>query len=125
MPSEAAARELAERWIDAWNSHDVDAILSLYTDDVEFTSPFVVNITGDESGVIRGKDALRTFFVRVLNAYRDLRYDLEGVAAGIWSISIVYRSVGERLGVEVMQLEGGRARRVLAHYGQRTESPGS
>jgi len=119
MPSEAAARELAERWIDAWNSHDVDAILDLYCDDVEFTSPFVVNITGDESGVIRGKDALRTFFVRVLSAYRDLRYELDGVAAGIWSIAIVYRSVGERLGVEVMQLEDGRARRVLAHYGQR------
>jgi steroid delta-isomerase-like uncharacterized protein len=119
MPSEAAARQLAQRWIDAWNSHDVDAILELYADDVEFTSPFVANITGDASGVIRGKAELRTFFVRVLGAYPDLRYELDGVAAGIWSIAIVYRSVDERLGVEVMQLEGECARRVLAHYGQR------
>ncbi len=118
MPTEAAARELAERWIEAWNAHDLNGILQHYADDVEFVSPFASNFTPDGSGVIRGKDALRTYFVRTLNAYRDLRYELESVTAGIWSIAVVYRSVNEQRAVEVMQLEDERIRRVLAHYGR-------
>ena len=115
----AAARQLAERWIDAWNAHDLDAILEHYAEDVEFVSPFVANITGERSGVIRGKGALRTYFVRALNAYRDLHFELEAVTAGVSSVAIVYGSVNDLRAVEVMELADDRARRVLAHYGRR------
>jgi ketosteroid isomerase-like protein len=118
MPSEAAARELAEAWIDAWNRHDVDAILVHYDDDVEYVSPLAANFTPDASAVIRGTGALRTYFVRTLNAYRDLRLELEAALAGVQSVAIAYRGVGDRRAVEVMELgDDGRARRVAVHYG--------
>src|SRR5919201_6502528 len=113
MPSEAAAREFADRWIAAWNSHDVDAILEHYRDDVEFESPFATNFTPDGSGVIRGKDALRTFFVRTLGAYPDLRYELERVCAGVSSIAVAYRTVNEQHAIEVMELDGTQVTRVV------------
>jgi ketosteroid isomerase-like protein len=30
-----------KQWINAWNSNDIDGILSLYSNDVEFTSPII------------------------------------------------------------------------------------
>lgn len=33
------AHELAERWVQAWNSHDLDTIMSYYTENVILVSP--------------------------------------------------------------------------------------
>ena len=33
------AQQLAEEWYAAWNSHDLERILSHYSDDVVFVSP--------------------------------------------------------------------------------------
>lgn len=33
------ALEFARDWIESWNSHDMDRILSHYTDDFEMSSP--------------------------------------------------------------------------------------
>jgi ketosteroid isomerase-like protein len=38
MTAEFAA-QFAEEWIAAWNSHDLDRILSHYADDFEMASP--------------------------------------------------------------------------------------
>jgi len=34
----------AKGWIQAWNQRDLEAILSHYTEDVEFQSPLVVKL---------------------------------------------------------------------------------
>ena len=39
MTSELDAKRFAREWIEAWNSHDLDAILSHYATDVVLTSP--------------------------------------------------------------------------------------
>jgi ketosteroid isomerase-like protein len=44
MVNTQKAYQLALDWIEGWNRHDLDAILSHYADDVEFTSPFVVKL---------------------------------------------------------------------------------
>jgi hypothetical protein len=119
MPSQAAARELAERWVAAWNAHDLDGILEHYSEDVKFESPFASNFTTDGSEVISGKGALRTFFVRTLGAYPDLRYELEGAYAGVSTIAIAYKTQNEQRATEVMELEGDQIARVTAHYASR------
>ncbi len=117
MPTEAAAREFADRWIAAWNAHDLDAILAHYADDVVFVSPLATNFTADGSGVIHGKQALRAFFVRALGAYPDLRYELERSCAGASSIAVAYRSVNDQHAIEIFEVDGsGHAVRVAAHY---------
>ncbi len=56
--TEAEAQEFALEWIAAWNSHDLDRILSHYADDVEVTSPLVETVLGPGKVTVRGKAAL-------------------------------------------------------------------
>ena len=36
------ATEFAQEWIDSWNSHDLDRILSHLSDDFEMKSPLIL-----------------------------------------------------------------------------------
>ncbi|MGZ4271901.1 MAG: YybH family protein, partial [Solirubrobacteraceae bacterium] len=62
MIDQEPADRLAAEWVSAWNAHDLDAILAHYAEDVTFASPFVAALTDEESGVIRGRAALRDYF---------------------------------------------------------------
>lgn len=118
MLGEARAKELAQAWVGAWNARDLDAILSHYGEDVVFSSPFVVKLTGDPSGTLRGKAALRDYFSRGLAAYPDLHFELSQVLSGVDSVTLCYRSVNGLHAAETMQVgEDGLVRRVWAHYG--------
>jgi ketosteroid isomerase-like protein len=121
MPSRpvtaAEAEEFAREWIAAWNSHDLEAILSHYAEDVEFFSPFVIALMGREDGVVRGREDLHDYFSRGLPAYPDLHFVHHETLAGVASVAIRYTSVGGREAVEVMELdEDGLVTRVTAHY---------
>ena len=55
MDAEFALR-FAEEWAAAWNSHDLDRILTHYADDVVFSSPHIVRRLGKSSGEVYGID---------------------------------------------------------------------
>ena len=115
--TEQQARSFAEEWIHAWNTHDLDAILKHYADDVEFTSPFVARLLNDPSGTLHGKAALRAYFQRGLETFPDLHFELRAVLVSVKSITLLYQSVHNLLAAEVMELdERGQVIRVLAHY---------
>jgi hypothetical protein len=63
--SQAQADALAQEWIEAWNKHDLDAILAHYSEDVIFTSPFAIALTGKEDGTLHGKKELRAYWEKV------------------------------------------------------------
>jgi len=115
----AEADAFAQEWIAAWNSHDLDAILAHYAEEVVFVSPFVIALLGVEDGVVRGRAALREYFVRGLDAYPDLHFAFHEAFAGADSVAVRYTSVGGRESVEVMELDGeGLVGRVTAHYSE-------
>jgi ketosteroid isomerase-like protein len=62
----AQAKDLVDRWLDAWNHHDLDAVMAMCTDDIEFVSPFLAAMYDTPTGVLRGKDALRGWFAQSL-----------------------------------------------------------
>jgi hypothetical protein len=116
-------RELAERlareWLDAWNAHDLGAVLSHYADDVEFTSPFAVELTGRADGTVHGIDELRPYFARALEAFPDLRFTGLRVGLGVSSLTLCYRSVRDLDAAETMFLgPDGKIVRVVAHYAE-------
>jgi hypothetical protein len=114
-PSEA--ERFAREWLEAWNRQDLEAILSHYAEDVELTSPFVVQVLGDPSGTIKGKDNLRMYFSMGLSMFPDLQFHLIQVFAGVSSLVLHYRSVDDILAAETMVFNAqGRVARVLAHY---------
>jgi hypothetical protein len=117
------ARRLAEEWFDAWNSHDLEAVLGHYADDVEFTSPFAVELAGRADGTLHGIDELRTYFGRALTAFPDLRFSDLRVAQGVSSITLCYRSIRNLEAAETMFFgHGGKIVRVLAHYYEQAAS---
>lgn len=119
-----SAEQLAVAWMDAWNGHDLDRILSHYADDVEFTSPFVRRVLGSEEATLRGVEALRDYFGRALTAFPELRFELYQVLVGANSVVLYYRSVRDLFAAETMELDGeGKVRRVLAHYCEDPSNP--
>jgi hypothetical protein len=116
MTDEEALR-IARGWIAAWNSHDIDRILSHYSDTIELTSPFVSQILGAGINVVSGKAALREYFLRGLEAFPDLKFDLWGAYPGHDSLVIHYQSVRGLGAAEFIRIDGrGRVSLVVAHY---------
>ncbi|MGC3975959.1 MAG: nuclear transport factor 2 family protein [Nitrospira sp.] len=115
--NEQCARRLAEVWIDAWNRHDLEAILHHYAPDVEFTSPFVPALSGDPSGTLRGRERLAAYFRKGLQTYPDLHFDLLRVLTGVDSLLLYYRSVNGLLAAEMMTVNAeGLIHTVRVHY---------
>jgi hypothetical protein len=117
MLEESQARELADHWVKAWNSHDLDCIMAHYADDVVLISPVAAKIFGDASGRVAGKAALRTYFKRGLEVYPNLRFDLVDVMWGLESVVLYYvNQKGSKTG-EYMEIgPTGKVSKVVANY---------
>jgi hypothetical protein len=66
----------------------LEAILSHYANDVEFTSPFAVELSGRADGTLYGIDELREYFSRALAAFPELCFGCLRVALGVSSITL-------------------------------------
>ena len=111
------AWNLANHWIAAWNAHDLDLIMTHYEDAIELTSPVAAQLLGAPGGKVAGKENLRAYFQRALQAYPDLRFSLQDVLWGISSVVLYYTNqVGTHTG-EFMEVSAiGKVARVIAHY---------
>ena len=108
---------LAQEWLNAWNAHDLEAIMAHYAEDITFYSPFIRQINNDPAGRIKGKTDLKAYFQRALVAYPDLQFEPYHVMEGVDSIVIYYKSVKGLLAAEMMLLNGeGKVCEVRAHY---------
>lgn len=114
----AFVRRFAEEWISAWNSHDLDRIVSHYADDVALVSPVALRRLG--AAIVQGKAALRAYFQAGLQDYPDFRFDLIDVFWSVDTVALLYSS-SFRTGrtVEVMQFApSGLVARVWANYNE-------
>ena len=111
------ARALAEEWVAAWNAHDLDAIMALYAADVVFQTPTIIDSLGIPDGRVEGLDRLREHFARGLERLPDLRFDLDGVYAGVSSLAMTYRWADGTPVCELHEYDhDGRIARVQALY---------
>ena len=101
------ALTFAEEWAAAWNSHDLDRILSHHADDVVFSSPLIVERLGEPSGEVHRKEALRTYWAGGLAAQPDLHFTIEDVRASTDTIVINYRNQRGRAVAEVLRFRDG------------------
>ena len=111
------ARTFAQEWIESWNAHDLDRILSHYTDGFEMSSPYIVERGFDPSGTLRGKQAVANYWKPALAPERQLHFELIDVLTGASSVTINYWSIGRRLASEVLFFDqAGKIYRAAAHY---------
>jgi hypothetical protein len=116
MLDRAFAERFAAEWIDAWNSHDLDRVLSHYADDFEMSSPYIAQVAGEPSGKLKGKPAVGAYWASALKLIPDLHFELASTLVGAGSITLYYK--GHR-GMAAEVLMFGPDRKVteaFAHY---------
>lgn len=87
LPAAAAADavELLDRFADAWNRHDLDALMSMMTDDCVFEASAGSQVNGHRS---EGRDAVRAAYAAVFEAFPDAHWaDPRHVVAGNRGVS--------------------------------------
>lgn len=110
-------QEFAKEWIDAWNSHDLDHILSHYAEDIEISTPMIKMATQGKEDNLKGKTAVREYWNQALLKYPDLHFELIHSTAGVDSIALFYKSIMDKHAVEVMFFnEEGKISKMYAHY---------
>jgi ketosteroid isomerase-like protein len=111
------AEEFARDWIGAWNSHDLERILSHYSEQFEMSSPVIVQIAGEASGTLKGKDAVGRYWAKALDLIPDLRFELISLLIGVNSLTLYYKGARGRLAAEVFHFTPDlKVSRAYAHY---------
>lgn len=93
-------RDFAREWEAAWNSHDLDRILSHYSDDVVFRSRKALIYVG--VGETQGKESLRAYWRAALDAQPDLKFEVQNVFGGHKMVVIVFRNHKGLLAAETL-----------------------
>jgi ketosteroid isomerase-like protein len=102
----ATAEEFAARWAEAWNAHDLEQVLSHFSDDAVFSSPVAARLIDGSDGVLRGKAALRDYWGRGLAAIPDLHFTVLDVYVGVSAVVISYRNQKGARVSEVLIFDG-------------------
>ena len=95
--------ELAERYSDAWHSHDADKIVALHTDDTVFHMH-----VGDEPA--RGREAERETFAGILEQCPDLHFEAVSLRFGEdfwvveWRMTGTHAESGARMDVDALDV---------------------
>jgi ketosteroid isomerase-like protein len=67
---------IAMHWFEAFNTHDLDALLALYHDEAEHYSPKLRERQPETQGLIKGKKALRTWWQDAFDRLPSLVYEV-------------------------------------------------
>ena len=69
------AQEHISKWTNAWNDHDLNKILSFYSEDLLFSSPKTKLVFPDRpSAIITNKRELEEYFSQGLKAFPNLHF---------------------------------------------------
>ena len=100
-----AALKITESLIEAWNRHDLASILAHYHGDVVVTNPMFCVLLGIPDGVLRGRDALKPYWCKVLQQLPHLRFKLLDVYLGVDNFVIHYEGMFEKKTVEIFTVD--------------------
>jgi ketosteroid isomerase-like protein len=116
MITRAFADHFATEWIESWNAHDVERILSHYTEDFEMSSPYIAHIAEEPSGVLKGKAAVAAYWMKALERMPTLRFELHSILVGANSLVIYYRGATGMVAEMLVFNAQGNVIQASAHY---------
>jgi ketosteroid isomerase-like protein len=103
---------IARAWLRAFNAHDVAALVALYDDRAEHTSPKIRVAFPETGGKVVGKDALRAWWEGAIARVPGLRYEERSITANDDRVFLEYvrhaSSDAPMLVAEVFDVAGGR-----------------
>lgn len=104
-------KQIAIKWFEAFNEHDLEKLLSLYNDNAQHYSPKLKIRMPETLGLIKGKQALREWWKDAFDRLPSLQYEVIKLTADEEQVFMEYiRHVEgeEDLSVgEVLQIENG------------------
>jgi len=111
------AQKFAKAWVESWNSHNLEDILSHYADDIEVTTPMIKLAAGIESGTLKGKALVADYWSKAFAKIPDLHFELIDVTTGVNSVALYYKSIMNKKAIEVMFFnEAGLVNKMYALY---------
>jgi len=72
-------KEIATRWFEAFNEHDLEKLLSLYDDEAQHYSPKLKVKHPETQGLIKGKQALRSWWQDAFDRLPTLQYEVKNL----------------------------------------------
>ena len=73
--SDSFAKGHIERWINAWNTKDLETVLSMFADNIEFYSPKIKSITPEFNlGKVNNKQDLKHYWSTALDKITSLHF---------------------------------------------------
>lgn len=116
MLTKEFAHHFAAEWISAWNSHDLERVLSLYSENFAMSSPYIVQIAGETSGRLQGKDSVKNYWSKALELIPTLHFELVATLLGADSITLYYQGA-HGMAAEVFFFdESLKVTKAFAHY---------
>jgi ketosteroid isomerase-like protein len=98
--------DFARRYYAAWNARNLDAIMALYADDIEFSSPYIAALGFSPDGVIHGKPILKLYVEKALERAPQLTFTPEALFVGARGNTLVYRNHRGERAAEVHERDG-------------------
>lgn len=71
------AQALIETMFSNWNKQDLNALMKLFSDNIELVSNKVMDLLPDANGRIRGSNTLRTYWGALMQLYPNYRFRLK------------------------------------------------
>lgn len=104
-------KQIALKWFEAFNEHDLEKLLSLYDENAQHYSPKLKVRMPETQGLIKGKQALRDWWKDAFDRLPTLNYEVKKLTADEEQVFMEYiRHVAgeEDLSVgEVLQTKDG------------------
>ncbi|MEC4047805.1 nuclear transport factor 2 family protein [Flavobacterium sp. SUN046] len=100
---------IAHAWFEAFNSHNLEKLLSLYDEEAEHFSPKLKIRHPETKGLVVGKDALRTWWKDAFDRLPSLHYKVTSLTANSDRVFMEYiRTVADEedmLVAEVLEIK--------------------
>lgn len=108
----------ARKWLESWNSRDLDQILEHYSEDFSVHTPMALQLFPESKGTISGKERVREYWKKGLELIPNLEFELKDVLTGIDSVSIYYKNIATSAeAVEMMYFDEQRkVNKVIVSY---------
>ena len=85
------AKDHVEKWVKGWNDHNLNAIMSSYAEELEFSSPKIRMILGEnKNNTICSKGELNTYFSAGLKRFPNLKFKIIGFTVGDNKVILEY-----------------------------------
>ena len=116
-------KEHIEKWVNAWNNHDLKIVLSLYSGDIEFSSPKIKVVFPERKlSKVTNKSELEEYWANALKNYPNLHFiPKQTILQGNFCILEYYAILHEKNKTSVIEKfefqYDGRVRKSSGFYG--------